>query len=166
MILRPTETERLTQRHPVPVLFPQIHTIPSSPPPAHSNLYITNEHLSEDKRGRSICGSNPTTYLWMWPIHSNTPAVCTEEAGRLWKEKASHAQILSKGGHVFHSGSVVSPAYNQLCISIPSGPSHLIHVQAARVKHSTVEREKEPASTNSSLNPQQILNKNLSSPWR
>lgn len=121
--LRPREAKRLTQWHSFPVFFPQTHCIPSSLPPSHSNLYITNEHLVD---------------LQPEPVHPfPAPSRHThQQAGHA--QQISYAQILFKRGWSNHFSLWVGglPTVGSTPLSRPTGSSLLIYLPAARVKHS------------------------------
>lgn len=79
--LRTRESKKLTPGHPVPVLFPQTCSVPSFPPPPHSNLYTTNEHFAEEAKVNLQPHPNYSSRCAAH-THSHTPALRTQTAGR------------------------------------------------------------------------------------
>ena len=82
--LRPRETKRLTQWYSFHVFFPQTHRPPSSLPPFHANLCITNEHLV-DLQPKPIhpfpALSRHTHQQVGHTLKYHTPGSCSKEAG-------------------------------------------------------------------------------------
>ena len=143
--LRASDTKRLLQRHPAPVLFPQEHTVPFSPPLSHSYLYITNEHLTEDRGGRSICSLFPITISPCPsrdpPRHSVYLRTLIRQVGT--KDQMSHAQILSRKGWSKNCslGNCGLPtARSELCSSIPSMFSYQATCKYQGLEHIESER--------------------------